>query len=105
MKTITIPSDYNPFEIEINGRIYVYKAGETVSVPDEVASAILNKELLEPEYSNIVKVETISFDKTEDAGYFLHVGEDGLEWSIPDISSMMVPLTAEEVDAIVRTIE
>ena len=39
-KTITIPICRNPFEIIINHHTYVYSAGETVEVPDEVAEAI-----------------------------------------------------------------
>lgn len=40
MKTITIPMADNPIEIIINNQVYVYRAGETVNVPDEVAAAI-----------------------------------------------------------------
>ena len=38
-KTITIPSDKgNPVFVTLNGVRYTYRAGETVSVPDEVAA-------------------------------------------------------------------
>lgn len=38
-KTITIPSDKGSrVFVTINGREYVYKAGEAVTVPDEVAA-------------------------------------------------------------------
>lgn len=47
MKTVTIPSDYNPFEVQVAGVRYSYRAGETVSVPDEVASVIENRLWLE----------------------------------------------------------
>ena len=40
MKTITIPMADNPIEIIINNQVYVYRAGETVTVTDEVAAAI-----------------------------------------------------------------
>ena len=40
MKTITIPMADDPIEIIINNQTYVYRAGETVNVPDEVAAAI-----------------------------------------------------------------
>lgn len=40
MKTITIPMADNPIEIIINNQVYSYRAGETVTVPDEVAAAI-----------------------------------------------------------------
>lgn len=48
MKTITIPTYKNPFEVTVNGETYSYTAGETVSVPDEVAEIIENGKALEP---------------------------------------------------------
>ena len=40
MKTIQIPTNSNPFIVNINNNVYQYKAGETAEVPDEVAAAI-----------------------------------------------------------------
>ena len=40
MKTIQIPTNCNPYIVVINNHVYVYKAGQTVEVPDEVAEAI-----------------------------------------------------------------
>ncbi|MBQ7247121.1 MAG: hypothetical protein IJS22_03405 [Lachnospiraceae bacterium] len=40
MRTIVIPSDRNPYEIEIDGVKYSYPAGSTQDVPDEVAELI-----------------------------------------------------------------
>lgn len=40
MKTITIPAYKNPFIVIINNKVYQYRAGETIEVPDEVAEAI-----------------------------------------------------------------
>ena len=40
MKTITIPDYKNPFTVTINNKVYKYKGGETIEVPDEVAEAI-----------------------------------------------------------------
>ena len=40
MKTISIPTNNNPFTVIINNREYTYKGGETIEVPDEVAEAI-----------------------------------------------------------------
>lgn len=48
MKTITIPTNCNPYIVVINNHVYVYKAGETVEVPDEVAEAIEDAIELEP---------------------------------------------------------
>lgn len=42
MKTIQIPTNKNPFVVVINNTVYVYKAGDTVEVPDEVAEVIEN---------------------------------------------------------------
>ena len=39
-KTITIPKNNNPFIVNINNREYIYRGGETVEVPDEVAEVI-----------------------------------------------------------------
>ena len=40
MKTIQIPTNSNPFIVNINNNEYQYRAGETLEVPDEVADAI-----------------------------------------------------------------
>ena len=42
MKTIKIPSTMIPYRVIVNGKEYVYEAGATVEVPDEVAIAIEN---------------------------------------------------------------
>ncbi len=39
-KTITIPTNCNPYIVVINNHVYAYRAGDTVEVPDEVAEAI-----------------------------------------------------------------
>ena len=39
-KTITIPTNCNPYIVVINNKVYTYKAGSAVEVPDEVAEAI-----------------------------------------------------------------
>ena len=39
-RIITIPTNCNPYIVVINNHVYVYKAGDTVEVPDEVAEAI-----------------------------------------------------------------
>lgn len=44
-RTITIPSDKgNPVFVTLNGKKYTYTAGETVSVPDEVAALFDNND-------------------------------------------------------------
>ena len=48
MKTITIPTNYDPFRVTVNGKEYVYQGGATVSVPDDVADVIEN--MIQPEY-------------------------------------------------------
>lgn len=47
-RIITIPTNCNPYIVVINNHVYVYKAGETVEVPDEVAEAIEDAIELEP---------------------------------------------------------
>ena len=39
-KTITIPTNCNPYVVVINNHVYTYRAGESVEVPDAVAEAI-----------------------------------------------------------------
>ncbi len=39
-KTVTIPSYKNPYDVDVNGRKYAYRAGDTLEVPDEVAEVI-----------------------------------------------------------------
>lgn len=60
-KTITIPTNCNPYIVVINNHVYTYKAGETVEVPDEVAEAIEDAIALESKpislgYSKIATV-------------------------------------------------
>lgn len=48
-KSITIPSDRGSrITVVINGVTYVYQAGATVTVPDEVAAAIANMLAMDP---------------------------------------------------------
>ena len=84
MREVTIPNDYNPFRLEVNGRIYSYKAGTTQSVPDEVAELIdkYNKSKPVPKQNSIIDNSGLSFQKT-DADKVLKVKEDGsdVEWA------------------------
>lgn len=48
-KTITIPKHNNPFIVNINNREYIYRGGDTIEVPDEVAEAIEDALELKPE--------------------------------------------------------
>ena len=48
MKTIQIPTNSDPFIVTINNSVYIYAAGETIEVPDEVAAAIEDAIKLEP---------------------------------------------------------
>lgn len=48
-KTITIPSDGGSrVYVTINGRNYVFTAGETVTVPDEVAALLADNLAIKP---------------------------------------------------------
>ena len=47
-KTITIPKHNNPFIVNINNREFIYRGGDTIEVPDEVADAIADALALEP---------------------------------------------------------
>ncbi len=48
-KTVKIPDNMSPWEATINGLKYVYPAGTTQEVPDEVAALIERLSNLEPE--------------------------------------------------------
>lgn len=54
MKTIQIPKNKNPFVVVINNTVYVYKAGETVEVPDDVAEAIEDSLELAPKQKKVM---------------------------------------------------
>ena len=47
-KTITIPTNCNPYIVVINNHVYAYRAGDSVEVPDEVAEVIEDALELEP---------------------------------------------------------
>lgn len=83
MRTVTIPNDYNPFRLEVNGRIYSYKAGTTQSVPDEVAELIdmYNQSKPVPKQNSIID-HGLDFQKT-DADKVLKVNQEGtdVEWA------------------------
>lgn len=53
MKTVTIPSDYHPYVVEVNGKVYKYPEGTTQSVPDEVAAVIENYWKLQPKEAEL----------------------------------------------------
>ena len=57
MKTITIPTNYDPFRLTVNGKEYVYAGGSTVSVPDDVADVIENAIANEPKENPYKSVE------------------------------------------------
>lgn len=47
-KMVTIPENHKPFIVNINNREYIYRGGETVEVPDDVAEVIADAIALEP---------------------------------------------------------
>lgn len=47
-KSITIPTNCNPYIVVINNHVYTYRAGDSVEVPDEVAEVIEDALELEP---------------------------------------------------------
>lgn len=76
-KTVTIPSDQgNPVVVVLNGKKYIYTAGSTVSVPNEVAA------LLEANAGNAViygrRGAMLPEVTPADAGKVLTVSEDGV---------------------------
>jgi hypothetical protein len=74
MKTISIPEYNNPFIVNINNKEYIYKAGATIEVPDEVAEAIEDALELVPKPKRYLskfaqllegKIEELSMDDLE----------------------------------------
>lgn len=56
-KMVTIPENHKPFIVNINNREYIYRGGETVEVPDDVAEVIEDAIALEPKpQKNISKI-------------------------------------------------
>ena len=47
-KMVTIPENHKPFIVNINNREYIYRGGETVEVPNDVAEVIEDAIALEP---------------------------------------------------------
>ena len=91
MKTITIPEYKNPFIVVINNKVYQYRAGETIEVPDEVAEAIEDALELEPKpkrylsriaqfaEGNITKLTASDLDGIEKIVYYAFVNYDSFE--------------------------
>lgn len=95
MATRTIPSDVQPYwSCTVNGKKYTYKSGETVDVPDAVASVIDaiyegNKRPM-PEY--VPTLPVIGDDdegkvvKVNDGRYVLEEGGGGGGAGLPDVT-------------------
>lgn len=97
-KIITIPVGFHPLEITINNTKYVYKEGETVSVPDEVAALVEQYIAAQPvpKPNSLVDNLGLAF-RREHRGKALKVKDDGsdVEWGegsgggggLPEISA------------------
>lgn len=84
MKTVTIPAGFHPLEITINNTKYVYREGETVDVPDEVAALIeqYNAAQPVPKPNSLIDNLGLAYQRS-DKGKALKVKEDGsdVEWA------------------------
>ena len=78
-KTITIPDDRGSrVYVTINGRDYVYTAGETVTVTDEVAALFENNEVNGVSHGRraVAPLEA-PVRQTGEGGIPIHVDDDG----------------------------
>ena len=89
-KTITIPTNCNPYVVVINNHVYTYKAGETIEVPDEVAEAIEDAIRLESKAkpSGYSKIATYTVTKGADGSLpnliTINADDDGKPFKIRD---------------------
>jgi len=61
-KSVTVPTNKgNPVVVYCNGKKYVYTAGETATVPDEIAELFANSKATEP----VTGGDTTDLDKIE----------------------------------------
>lgn len=61
-KSVTVPTNKgNPVVVYCNGKKYIYTAGETVTVPDEVAELFANSKATEP----VTRTDTNDLQKIE----------------------------------------
>lgn len=61
-KSVTVPTNKgNPVVVYCNGKKYIYTAGETATVPDEVAELFANSKATEP----VTRTDTNDLEKIE----------------------------------------
>jgi hypothetical protein len=102
-KTITIPTNCNPYIVVINNHVYTYKAGETVEVPDEVAEAIEDAIELEPKpkryLSKIAQLlnQTITEVTEEDFGGAMQIVPYALAYCT-HIERVEIPNSVTKID-------
>ena len=61
-KSVTVPTNKgNPVVVYCNGKKYIYTAGETATVPDEVAELFANSKATEP----VIRTDTNDLQKIE----------------------------------------
>lgn len=61
-KSVTVPTNKgNPVIVYCNGKKYIYTAGETATVPDEVAELFANSKATEP----VIRTDTNDLQKIE----------------------------------------
>lgn len=61
-KSVTVPTNKgNPVVVYCNGKKYIYTAGETATVPDEVAELFANSKATEP----VTRTDTNDLQKIE----------------------------------------
>lgn len=102
-KTITIPTNHNPYIVVINNHMYVYKAGETIEVPDEVAETIEDAIELEPKpkryLSRIAQLAEGSINEiTEDDLMGIEKIAPGAFYNRDSITSITIPSGVKRIE-------
>ena len=83
MKTITIPTDRNPFTVRVNNKVYSFPAGATVTVEDTVAEVIAENIAARPKHDTNLPVYDQQVPHPTAANKVLKsvAKGDGYEWA------------------------
>lgn len=105
-KSVTVPTNKgNPVVVYCNGKKYIYTAGETVTVPDEVAELFANSKATEPvtrtDTNDLQKIEALETRVTAAEGNITGLGarvtalDDETTGVVPALNTRLTALDDE----------